>query len=220
MSRLLPVLPFLLLPPLAGCQKVPPEPVAARPVITVEEQEEWRGDALESDVATLDALPATWIQALAETRRRYGRAVAREGELLQPDSGLPRAAPAPGPYRCRAIRIGARVATARPWSVTRSGFCYVGVEGDQLSLSSEIPGLRFGGYLWETKDEETLVFLGGATPARTRIAMPYGESPASDRIGTIERIGDFRYRLSLPAREGDARLVVIEMVAAPNPEEP
>ncbi|WP_167737431.1 DUF4893 domain-containing protein [Sphingomonas parva] len=218
MSRLLPVLPFLLLPALAACQTAAPQSPAGRPSVQIEETEEWRSAATVADAALLDGLPAAWTQALTETRRRYRRAVAVEGALLEPDSGLSRAAPTPGPYRCRAVRIGARVATARPWSTTRSGFCYVGIEGDQLSLTSEIPGLRFGGYLWDDRETRRLVFLGAATAARARTAGAYGEDTAADRIGIFERIGDYRFRLVLPAREGEARLAVVELLAAPNPE--
>jgi hypothetical protein len=101
------------------------------------------------------------------------------------------------------------------WTVSRSGFCFVGVEDDQLSLTSEIVGTRLGGYLWEVKDRPGLVFLGAATPARGRSAPAYGDDPAGNRIGLVERIGEFRYRLVVPARDGDARLIVIEMIAAP-----
>jgi hypothetical protein len=218
MSRLLPVLSLAALLPLAGCQTPSPPPTAARPSVVLEEPEEWRSAASDADAAMLEALPATWTQALSETRRRYGRAIAAEGELLEPQTRLPRADPAPGPYRCRAVRIGARVPSVRPWSTTRTGFCYVGVEDDQLSLSSEIPGLRFGGYLFTGKEKNRLVFLGASTPARARTAIAYGENAAADRAGFVERIGIFRYRLVLPAREGDARLTVVEMVAAPDPE--
>ena len=202
---------------LAACQTPRSAPERPRPVVTVQESESWREAALDEDAALIDALPATWIQALAESRRRYGRAVSAEGALLVPGAALPQAAPAPGPYRCRALQIGTRVPAGRAWSVSRSGFCFVGVEDDQLSLSSEIAGLRFGGYLWAVKGGARLVFLGAATPARAKAAPAYGDNLAANRVGQIERTAEFRYRLVLPNRAGDSRLTIIEMIAAPAP---
>jgi hypothetical protein len=201
---------------LCACQTNALRPADGRlPTVELEEPERWRSDATPDDAKALDGLPALWSQALGEARGRYGRAVAGERALLAPDAALARAAPAPGPYRCRAIRLGARTAAARPWAVSRSGFCFVGVADGQLSFTSELPGDRIAGYLWDQKDDRRLVFLGAAAPPRARSAPAYGAAAGSDRVGVIERTGEFRYRLVLPARSGDARLIVIELLAAP-----
>lgn len=218
MSRLSILLSLSVLAPLGACQTSKPVSLEGRrPTAVVEEPEAWRVAASEEDAQALEALPATWTAALGNARARYGRAIANEGDLLRPDAGESRAAPPPGPYRCRAIRLGSRTPRARPWSVSRSGFCFVGVQGDQLSLTSEIVGTRLGGYLWDVKDKEELIFLGAAIPPRAKTAPAYGESRTSDRSGVVQRLGDFRYRLVIPTREGDAMLMVIEMIAAPAP---
>jgi hypothetical protein len=191
----------------AACQKVPP-PAAPGARVIVEEAEAWRSVASPSDSAALDGLAGRWLQALAAGRAaKLSRRIAAEGELLDPGAGLARAAPAPGTYRCRYVRPG-----GRRWVSSAPGYCYVGVEGGQLSLATEIRGLRLGGYLWEPKDGEKLIFLGAAVPAGAKTARAYGESAEFDSAGLVERIGDFRYRLTLPERSG---LTVIEMVAAP-----
>jgi hypothetical protein len=82
-------------------------------------------------------------------------------------------------------------------------------------IATELRGLRLGGYLWEQKGGERLVFLGAAVPAGGRTATAYGGDPARDAAGLFERIGEFRYRLTLPEPSPGAGLTVVELVAAP-----
>jgi hypothetical protein len=201
-----------------GCQTAPPpKPLPRTASVTVEEEAEpWEGTATTAGRAAIDAIALRWPQALADTRRRGGtRAIAAEGALLEPQAALARAAPSPGPYRCRVFRLGIQVGRARGLGPVRSGFCYVGVEGDQLSLSSEIAGHRLGGYLYDTSASTRLIFLGAAAPARGR-APGYGGDAAKDLAGHFERVDDFRYRLVIPGA-GPTELRVFELLAAPDP---
>jgi hypothetical protein len=198
---------------LAACQPLALQP-GPRPVPTIEEAEEWRNVASADDAAALDRLPEAWTQVQAELRSsRLARRAEAEGSLLDPRVALPRAAPAPGPYMCRLIRLGAAALRARPWLEAGGFYCFVGVDGGRLSLTVEGGPERLGGYLWEEKDGARAVFLGSAARGRDRLGA-YGDSRATDAIGLIERLGDFRYRLTLPGR-GDNRLSVYELVAAP-----
>jgi hypothetical protein len=212
MSRLRLVYCLAVLTGAAACQTVSPDkPAPAGPKVVVEEAEAWRSIASDRDAAALDALDERWRQALAAGRAaRLSRRIAAEGALLVPEARLARAAPAPGSYRCRYVRPG-----GRRWVSSAPGFCYVGVEGGQLTLATELRGLRFGGFLWELKGGERLVFLGGAVPPGTRTPLAYGENPSRDAGGLVERIGEFRYRLTLPEPAPGAGLTIVEMVAAP-----
>jgi hypothetical protein len=203
---------LLLVLALAACQTTAPRaPGVPRPTVVVEEAEAWRGIASPRDAAILDALGARWGQALAAARSAgFSRRIAAEGALLDPAVRLPRAAPAPGTYRCRSIRLA-----ARKWTVSPQGFCYVGVEAGQLTVASELRGLRFGGYAWELKGGERLVFLGAAVAPGRKTAGAYGDDPARDSAGTVERIGDFRYRIALPEPAPVSGLTIVELVAAP-----
>ena len=206
--------PLCLLPvaAAAACQTAPPRPAGMpRPSVTVEEAEAWRSVASARDRALLDGLGARWEQALGAARAAgLGRRISGEGALLRRDSHLARAAPSPGTYRCRSVLLG-----GRKWSGSPQGFCYVGVEGGQLSFATELRGLRVGGYLWELKSGDKAVFLGATVSAGGKTAPAYGEDPARDRAGLVERIGEFRYRLTLPEPSPGAGLTVVELVAAP-----
>jgi hypothetical protein len=212
MARLRLVYCLAVLGGAAACQTAPPgKPAESRQSVVVEKAEAWRSVASERDAAALDGLADRWRAALAAGRAaNLSRRIAAEGELLAPETRLARAAPAPGAYRCRYVRPG-----GRKWVSSVQGFCYVGVEEGQLTLATELRGLRFGGYLWELKGGERLVFLGGAVPSGSRTAPAYGENPSLDAAGLVERIGDFRYRLTLPEPAPGAGLTVVELVAAP-----
>ena len=204
---------ILLLP--AGCANLlePPHRPPGTSV-TVEEPEAWRAAAEDEDAQAIDDLPRAWADALADTRRAgFLRRVAAEGPLLVPAAGLPRAAPAPGAYLCRMLRLGSRTPGSRPWTESGQGFCFVGADGDRLSLTIEAGPRRIGGYLWEETDNRRLVFLGAAAPRGMPLAA-YGEDRERNAVGLFERVGPFRYRLTLPWR-GDAKLALVELTPAP-----
>ena len=210
MSRLRLVCSLAALAAAAACQKVPP-PASAAPKVVVEEAEAWRGVASARDSAAIDGLAGRWSRALAASRAaNMTRRIAAEGDLLDPQARLAWAAPAPGSYRCRYLRPG-----GRRWVSSAQGFCYIGVEGGQLSLATELRGFRIAGYLWELKGGEQLVFLGGIVPAGAKTAAAYGENPSRDTVGLVERIGEFRYRLAVPEASPGTGLTIVEMVAAP-----
>jgi hypothetical protein len=202
----------MLAPALAACQSVPPRaPGAPRPSVVVEVPEPWRSVASPRDAAAVDSLAARWTEALAAARSAgLSRRLAAEHSLLDPATRLARAAPAPGSYRCRSIRVG-----SPRWTVSPPGFCYVGVDGGQLSLATELRGLRLGGYLWELKGNDRLVFLGAAVAPGSRTAAAYGDNPERDTGGLVERLGDFRYRLVLPEPAPGRGIIVVELAAAP-----
>ncbi|HYW14552.1 MAG TPA: DUF4893 domain-containing protein [Allosphingosinicella sp.] len=211
MSRLRLVYCLAILAGAAACQTAPPGARAPATKAVVEEAEAWRSVASERDAAALDGISSRWSGALAAGRAaNLSRRIAAEGDLLTPDARLARAAPAPGSYRCRFVRPG-----GRRWVSSAQGFCYVGVESGQLSLATELRGLRVGGYLWEPKGGDRLVFLGGAVPVGARTAAAYGDNPSRDLAGLVERIGEFRYRLTLPESSPGIGLTVVELVAAP-----
>ena len=192
-----------------GCQPAREAPPPAdRPGVTLEAAEGWRSVALAQHSGITEDLPGLFRQAAASARVGAG-----ERELLDPDLVLPRAAPAPGAYRCRHVRLGTPAA-ARGRRASRDAFCFVTVVGDRLSLTVETPARQLGGYLWETNRQDRLVFLGAEFAARARSAPAYGDPGAVSTAGLFERTGDFRYRLVVRGPI-PGTLDVYELVAAP-----
>ena len=129
--------------------------------------------------------------------RRISRAGSpREGELLDPRS----------PARAGRSGAGNLPVPIRPAGRAKmgelgAGYCYVGVEAGQLTLATELRGLRFGGYLWEVKGGERLVFLGGAVAGRRQDSVRLWRGSASRR----RRAGRADRRVPLPADPSGAR---------------
>ncbi len=171
----------------------------------------WRAVALAEDRDRLDRLPETWAAARSAALRGYARRLAAEGELLDPDSALPRAEPSPGPYRCRIVRL--RAAARRPFTAFPPFFCHVVDEGEQLSLTKEAGGERPGGYLWPD-GERRLVFLGAFARGREPLPPAYGDEPDRNLAGVLERVGIFRWRLVIPLPAEEGAVDVLELIPA------
>jgi hypothetical protein len=198
----------------SGCQ---PAREAARPAeraaVTLEAPEGWRSVALAQHASISEDLPNLFRQAVSSARPG-----AANRELLDPGLALPRAAPAPGAYRCRLVRLGAgappAAAPARGRRASRDAFCFVQVADERLSLTLETSLRPLGGFLWETGRNDRLVFLGAEFAARARSAPPYGDPGAISTAGLFERTGDFRYRLVVRGPV-PGTIDVYELVAAP-----
>ena len=200
---------LLLVTGLAAC-RTPAPPGTAGATVTVEDQDEWRGVALSNHAGVAEETPPLFRRLVVGSGARSRRRGGGDRDLLDPDLVLPRATPAPGGYRCRLVRLGATPARER--ARAREAFCFVGVEGNRLSLTVETPARRLGGFLWETRGGQRLVFLGAEFAPRERTAPAYGDP--SSTAGIFERIGDFRYRLIVRGAVPET-LDIWELVAAP-----
>lgn len=185
----------------------PPPALAERPA-----GENWRAVARPEDLDRLARLDAAWTEGLAEARA-FATRIRAEGRLLEPGAALPRAALPPGSYRCRLLRLGGRVGL----TVYPPYFCHVGVEGALLSFTKQTGTERPGGYLW-TDGDRRMVFLGALAPPGQSAPRAYGEDPASDVAGIVERVGDFNYRLVIPWPRAGAKIDVLDLVPVVRPE--
>lgn len=204
------ILPLILL---AGCQTPQAGQKGPRPSVTVEETPEWQRVATEEDSTRISRIGVAWSEALADARRAgFSRQIDAEGALLKPNSGLPRAAPPPGSYRCRVIKLGALKRGDRAFTAHKPFFCFVGAEDERLSITKQTGSQRPGGYLWETDDTKRLIFLGSMALGNEDVPLPYGENAARDMAGVFERYADFKYRLVVPWPRRDSKLDVFELV--------
>ena len=204
------VLLMLLAPAMSGCAAFRAKPAPNLPVATVEVVEdpvplEWKNVATAHDRQRLAAAPDAWRSALAAARR-YRRAIEDEGPLLDPEAALPRAAPSPGPYLCRVVKLGARPALM----AFRPFHCFVEAEGELLTMVKAAGSQRPAGRLWAESDTR-MVFLG--TEGVGDEGPPaYGEDESRNVAGHVERIGPFRWRLVIPEPGDGAILDVYELI--------
>ena len=205
--------------PIAGCQQVPPPEALSRADVEIVQEPLWRSAATPDDVARIDRLGPAWALARSSAARAgFARLMAREGALLEPAAALPRPAPTPGSYLCRLVTFsppqprGAVLTSYRPF------FCYVGVDGDSLSITKQTGSQRPAGYLLDDAEPRRMIFLGSMAQGGRDEALAYGSDPERDIAGVFERVGDFRFRLVIPWPRSGATLDIFELV--PNPTQP
>lgn len=204
------------LAPIAACQRTPPPEAVAKADVHVVQEPPWRSSASPDDVGRIDRLAAAWEQARTQARQAgFARLMAREGRLLDPQAGLPRPAPTPGSYLCRLLRFGPPAPRGAVLTAYRPFFCYVGTDGDLLSIIKQTGSQRPAGYLFDDASPHRMVFLGSMALGDREEARAYGADPQRDMAGVFERVGNFRFRLIIPWPRSGATLDVFELV--PNP---
>ena len=157
----------------AGCETRPKLPPGARPIVEVEpplKSDIWKKVATSEDEDRLARLDSAWQQALTEAGKSFAGEIKKEGVLLKPHAGLPRPAPTPGSYNCRLIKLGQATPKTRAYESFKPFFCYVEVEGDQLTIVKQTGSQRPAGRLWEDDNPNRLIFLG--SPARGNEDQP------------------------------------------------
>lgn len=201
---------LLLVGGCAGSPKPPP----SQSSVVVEEvaAKEWQQIASDADQDRIARVGEAWSEALAEARGRgFVKAIAVEGPLLEPDAALPRAAPPPGSYYCRVIKLGSQVRRGPAFTAYKPFFCYVEAEGELLTIVKQTGSQRPAGRLYPDADER-LVFLGTMALGDGEAPLAYGEKEERDMVGIVERVAPFRWRLVIPFPRKESRLDVFELV--------
>ena len=140
-----------------------------------------------------------------------------EGELLTPRAGLPRPDPTPGSYNCRMIRIGKTNANRPVFEKFKPFFCYVQLDDEgRLTIVKQTGSQRPAGRLWDDDDPTRMIFLGSLALGDEQEPLAYGEDPARDMAGVLERIAPFRWRLVIPWPRNDAKIEVFELTPVAN----
>lgn len=199
---------LLCLLPLAACagRGEAPKPAVAASVAIDPPPPAWRDKALPEDAARIDAIGATWTAAVAGVPPRARAAMSAEGRLVESGAALDHPALPPGAYRCRLVRIGA-VAGRRGIAVFPPYFCNVGTGGEEgaLSLAKQTGSDLPAGWL-HADGEGRYVFLGARQAKPGDTSLGYGDDRAKDVAGVLERIGAFRWRLTVPSGAGGLEL--------------
>lgn len=205
-------LAFCLLPlALFGCarsREVVAPPTEARP------SDNWHRLATQDDRDRLRNWRDSWTTALDEARPAASDAIAREGALLDPDSGAGAAPPPPGDYACRWLKLGAQRAGGIPFSAAAPQHCHVRAEGTRLRFFTEDGPQRPIGILFPDPVRHRLVFLGTLQLGDEARTLRYGYDQERDMAGFVEKLGPSRWRLVLPAPHFESLLDVIELIPA------
>jgi uncharacterized protein DUF4893 len=199
---------------LAGCATKPKLPPGVHPSVLVGpplKSDAWKAVATPADQDRLARLGLAWQEALEEAKRANPADVAKEGKLLLPRSALSRPDPTPGSYNCRMITLGKATAKGKAFESFKPFFCYVQVEGDQLTIVKQTGTQRPSGRLWEDDISTRMIFLGSLALESEDQPLAYGDDPKRNMAGVFERIAPFRWRLVIPWPQSDSKLDVFEL---------
>jgi hypothetical protein len=201
---------------LGACQTVPSMPPSAAdpPPVEVEPAGTWRATATAQDKERIRNWYSSWTGALADARAKgYGANIEREGVLLQPAAALPNPHLPPGDYRCRTVKVGTQGRGTLAYISYDWFRCRVSPEQGLMSMTKLTGSQRPVGLIFPDGLKRQ-VFLGALVLGDESMAVSYGSDRMRDMAGLVERIGDNRWRLVLPAPAYESLLDVIELVPA------
>ena len=199
---------------LCGCATKPKLPPGIHPSVEVGpplKSDTWKAVATVEDKSRLARLALAWQEAIADSRRTSGSEVRREGKLLLPRAALPRPEPTPGSYNCRLIKLGSVTPRTKAYETFKPFFCYVEIEGDQLTIVKQTGSQRPAGRLWEDDDPTRLIFLGSLALGDEEQPLAYGDDLKRNMAGVLERIAPFKWRLVIPWPQNSSKLDVFEL---------
>ncbi len=217
---------FLAAMVVAGCQTlVPPPPPPPPPPLPLAGGQtgdlsslprDWRGLIVSRDLDRYQRLEAAWTLALKQAREMPGSGNLRSlGDLITPGAGLDYVMPPTGDYRCRTIKLGTQSDESGlgyvvyGWFACRIEMTTAGLKLSKLSGSQRPSGIFF------PENNRQMVFLGSMALASEPAPRSYGERPARDMVGVLERIEETRWRLVIPWPNNESNLDLIELVPAP-----
>ena len=191
--------------------------LAAIPSALPAQTDNWRSVATAADERRIERLGNAWKAGLGEAGARNRRDLTRLGALVRPSAALARPHPAPGDYRCRTIKLGAKGAAMVPGFIAYGYFrCRVDLSpGGDLTLTKVTGSQRQMGKLYPNGPRQ-LVFLGTMALSSSERTWPtYGRDAERDVAGVFERVGTHRYRLVMPAPAWESELDILELIGPP-----
>jgi hypothetical protein len=165
---------------------------------------DWRKVATSADKSRL----VRWRTALLTAIE----SATKDGES-QPDAGLEQPAIPAGNYQCRTIKLGRKGVYTKAFSARPASPCTLTNRGGRMRLATTDGSQRAKGDIFPG-NERRQIFLGTMAFGDETRAMEYGRDGARDMAGSLERIGDRRWRLLLPEPSFDSLMDVIEITPA------
>ena len=197
-----------------------PAPAPAAPPTAAGEADrpeaaDWRKVVSTDDAAKLGRLNEAWRLGRAEAEDKgFAQQVEALGGLVDPNAGLSgRLQPAPGTYRCRAIKLGTNGPGGPGYLESPFFGCTIELTpGGDLVLTRMTGPQPTRGLLYPDTDRR-LIYVGAqaSSPEATGV-LRYGEQRLRDQVGVFERIGSARWRLVLPWPTAESKLEILELV--------
>lgn len=207
------LLPLVGLAILAGC--------GAKKVCTPSGQStaalpppDWREAITDADHGKLRGLRTVFQTGLTQARAAgFAAKVAGTDRLYDPDYALDGIKLDPGAYTCRSITLGTKV-TARPAFVESPAYgCTIEAAGALQRYTQNDGPQRLVGRIYPDESARS-VFLGTTVLTDEATALHYSRDPDRDVVGSIQRIGDRRWRMTIPSPAWEAPLMLIELTPA------
>jgi len=176
----------------------------------------WRSVATRADTLRLHDWRDAFVAGLEEAKKAGKSAdIARENELLEPDSATTGPALRPGRYRCRTLKLGSQGAIGGIGMVAYAPFtCTVTAAPDGVLRFEKTSGSqRPVGRLFADGDARQ-VFLGTMMLADEQRPIAYGLDRDRDMVGAVQNIGPNRWRMLLPYPKFESTLDIIELSPA------
>jgi len=171
----------------------------------------WQEVATSSDRERLREWRTAFTKALDQARAAgHATDIAREGRLLDPDSGIGGTPIPSGNYRCRTIKLGAKSKGMLDYVAYPAFRCRI--EPGRAQRFTKLTGSQRPVGLIYPEDALRQVFLGTMVLGDETQAYQYGRDPDRDIAAWIERIGERRWRMIQPYPHYESTLDVIELI--------
>jgi len=199
---------------LPACHLFHPGSGATAAVPVKKNDTNWRDIATDFDRGRLRQARAAWNEGLEEARRTNAADIAALGPLADPDVALDNPAPPPGPYRCRAIKLGSQSDSTLSFVAYNFFRCTIRPGPNGRLLFDKLDGSqRQHGIFWPD-NRTAMVFIGTISLGDERSTIPYGADNQRNLIGTLNRVGPARWRIALPRPAWESDIDLVELVPA------
>jgi hypothetical protein len=204
------IAPIVLALALAGCT------AAKGPLATaaIGDAPDWHAVATDDDQQRLRGWRDSWTKATDAVRAAgEGGKLDADQFLFDPDRALATAAPPPGDYHCRWIKLGSARAGVAAFTAYPAEPCRISVAGKLLRFRMRDGAQRPRGLIFPDEPNRG-VFLGTLELSDETRPLDYARDAKRDMAGYVERIGDARWRLILPQPHFESLFDVIELTPA------
>lgn len=173
----------------------------------------WRTAITEPDRRRLALLWRAWRDARDQIAAAgHADELTKLGDIADPALFAEGGPPAPGNYRCRTIKLGARTPGMPVMVMAAARPCRIEEAGEFLRLVSPLGAQRTAGLLYP--DDDRMIYLGAVSLGSESGLFAYKRDAERDQVGVLHRIGAARWRLELPWPKWESALDIVEITPA------